>query len=228
LLLHDVRKVVCEFLKERNQLYEEFARRRRAKIGKTIKKLGNEGFQLPCKSLMQVRDEKMGGRFLPGQLLILYGPADAIAAGLRLIGNTHVRESEVHHFQATESGEVETDATVVAASWWRNCLQSICKFYDTLAPVAESLSTMLLIDDLNLIFLAGEQQMAVVERKNRILSALRQWAIEHHVIVVAGDPVSKEFLKARKYGGLPCATVLIEEKDDRKYLVVEGEEIEIT
>jgi hypothetical protein len=230
-LAAEVRKNVCEFIEERNRVYADFMRRRKVKIAKTVKRFKKTGFSLPCKHLEGERDKKLQGMFGPGSVVVLYGSQKAISASLKVCGITHATEDhgKVHHFVGDDVAPAPycEDVTMVVSSWWRNALQTICKFYDTLSPVVDSPSTMLLIDDLNSMLLAPDTQMSVAERKSRILSALRQWAVEHFAVVVVGDPVDLAVARSAHYGGLVCAPVRIEKKDDVASLVIGEDAIDV-
>ena len=167
----------------------------------------------------------------PGGVVVLYGAQKAIDASLKIFGLLHANEDggKVHHYICNEVVPPSycDDVTMVVASWWRNSLSSICKFYDTLHPAVDSPSTMLLVDDLNAFLLVPDTQMAVAERKGRILTALRQWAVENAVVVVVGDPRDLELARSANYGGLVCAPVRFEKKNDAVRLIIGEDEIDV-
>ena len=72
-LVTEIRKNVCDFIDERNRLYAECMKRRKAKITKTLKHMRRTGFTLPCKHLENERDKKLHGVFRPGDIVVLYG-----------------------------------------------------------------------------------------------------------------------------------------------------------
>lgn len=231
-LAKDVRSQVCKFLDERNRVYADQMRKRKAQISKTLRQLPKEGFALPCKYLKDLRDKHLKGVFGPGDLLVLYGKRPAVSASLRVFGMLHSKEiqGEGHHFIMEETAPPTYDDRIVmtVSSWWRNALSSICQFYDTLYPVVDSSSTMLLVEDMNALLLASADQMAVGERKSRVLTALRQWAVEHAVAVVVGDPMEEDPDQPLKYGGVACAAVRIERKDDvAKLFIGDDEEVDV-
>ena len=230
-LVAEIRKSVCDFIDERNRVYSDRMRSRKAKIVKTVKRLRRKGFALPCKYLETERDTKMNGTFGPGSIVVLYGEQKALNAALKVFGTVHSREDDgrLHHFTCEEVTPASycEGVTPVVASWWRNALKNMCKFYDTLTPVVDSPSTMLLIENLNDFLLAPDSQMSATERKGRILTALRQWAVEHAVVVVTGDPVDTALAHAGRYGGLVCAPVRFEKKDDVVRLLIGEDEIDV-
>ena len=227
----EIRKRVCELIDERNRYYSDCMRKRKVQIHKTIKRMGTKGFSMPCKSLELERDKKMLGTFGPGGLVVLYGAQKAIDASMKIFGLLHANEDngKVHHYTCSEVVPPSycEEVTMVVASWWRNALSSICKFYDTLRPVVDSPSTMLLVDDLNALLLAPDTQMAVAERKGRVLTALRQWAVENAVVVIVGDPRDLELARSANYGGLVCAPVRFEKKNDAVRLLIGEDEIDV-
>lgn len=230
-LAAEVRKNVCDFIDDRNRVYSDRMRSRKVKITKTIKRLRRKGFAMPCKHLETERDKKMHGTFGPGSIVVLYGGQKAVNAALKVFGLTHSREDggQFHHFTCEEVAPASycEDVTSVVASWWRNSLKNMCKFYDTLSPVVESSSTMLLVENLNDFLLAPDIQMSAAERKSRILTALRQWAVEHAVVVVIGDPIDTALASEGRYGGLVCAPVRFEKKNDAVQLLIGEDEIDV-
>jgi hypothetical protein len=230
-LVAEVRKNVCDFIDDRNRVYSDRMRSRKVKITRTIKRLRRKGFAMPCKHLENERDKKMHGTFGPGSIVVLYGGQKAINASLKVFGLTHSREDrgQLHHFTCEEVAPAPycEGVTLVVASWWRNSLKNMCKFYDTLSPVIDSPSTLLLVENLNDFLLAPDVQMSAAERKSRILTALRQWAVEHAVVVVVGDPIDTALASEGRYGGLACASVRFEKKDDAIRLLIGEDEIDV-
>ncbi len=215
----EIERKAIPFLKDKIRDYAAEQRKRKAAIERVERQIGRAGIALPGHSLK----EAVGGKFGPGKLLVVHGPADAVRTALVLISRTSLAQngSAPFYLSAVE-GEQDGDwaETVMPPAWWRNAATEAGRLETTLDPVLDEESVLVLVEGLETLYVTDGTERHPMERKNRALARLYEWAVNHLVAVVVGDPTDEDVPDKRVYGTLPSLAVRLQELDGRPHIAI--------
>ena len=218
-LRHAIEHKAIPFLKDKIRDYAAEQRRRKAVIGRIEKQIGRDGIALPCQSLR----EAVKGKFVPGHILVLHGPEDAVRTALRLVSKTsRDKNGSAPFYLSGQEGEISGDwaETVMPPSWWNNSAVEAGKLDSTLQPVLDAESVLVLVEGLEGLFLHDGTERIPAERKNRALARIYEWGVNNLVAVVVGDFTDEDVPDPRAYGALPHVAVKLQEMDGRPHVVI--------
>lgn len=225
---YDVRQVVSrlqnkgiQILKGFLRKYDDLGRARKVKIQAIFKRLGDNGITLPYQQMVDANS----GPFMPGKFMILAGDPVSTRMVFDSIERAHGTADKGKTYRLTTLDAVPevtgVNAITMPLVWWRNCCTSLSKRDEVLEPIVDSSSLLVLVEDLETLFLTGEREMPAMERKSYALKRLYQWAVENLVaVVVADNPTQDVAYDKRTYGFLP--SVLCKWDEKRNMLQIDG------
>jgi hypothetical protein len=216
----DLKHKVLPFLQDRVRHYKAAQGKREKKIAAINRSLGGKGIALPCQSLRALFPKKP---FAPGSLLVLHGNREALRAALKLCSFEHMlKNGGQPYYLSSVDGETEGDWAhlIMPPAWWSNAASELAKLAEVLAPVVEAETALVVIEDLELLFMADGQERPPLERKSKALARLYQWAVENLTAVVVGDNTGEDVPDERLYGQLPHAAVALQELDGVRHVVI--------
>ena len=222
----DVRQVysqlknkIMPFVQQRIREYEAAAKRREAALSAVMRKLGGKGIYVPAPVATKLKKP-----FGPGQLLIFHGDQPAVTAACNLCAAKHgVQDAGAVYFLATQEQAtgLASNIVIMPINWWKNAARAMSTMYDTLQPVLDHVAVMLVVEDLENMFILDPGGAPVLDRKAQALMRLYQWTTEKFVAVIVGDVITEDAYTPRLYGGLPHFGVELREGK----LFIDNEEV---
>jgi hypothetical protein len=215
-----------KYLKEFIRKYEDMGKVRKFKIDKVFKKLGEKGITLPSKKMT----DACGTSFMPGKVCMLVGAPEATRAMLDLVQKSHIEKDggKVYRLSTMldENGLAKSENVITMASaWWRNCCVDLKKRDETLGPIVDSSAFMVLVEDLESLYVTDDKNLNPIERKSYALKRMYQWAVENLVAVVIADNPAEDLYDPKMYGFIPA--VFVKLKGSNVLEVNRDEEIQI-
>lgn len=219
-ILTQIKTTTLPFLHEKIQFYAALKRQRDAQVRRIEKKIGKEGIKFPCFAMSTV----FPSGFKPGQMLVVYGPKEAVKLALRMIRSAN----KADHVWLFDDGSQSGESRTCPLSWWAGCAGESSRFKDVMRAV-DGETALLIVDDVSKIFDAAGYSADVhqkAEAAARGLSEVLKWGYEQGISSIVGM-FEEDGAEAPPPNTIPHIAVRMQEKDGKQFLVIGSDFLEV-
>lgn len=221
-VLAQLKTVTIPFLQDKVRFYAEIQRKRNAQVKRIEKKIGKGGIKFPSFSMSSLFPQGIK----PGQMMLVYGPKEAVKAALRMTRDINKAE----HVWLFDEGNQPGEDRTCTLSWWAGCVIETLRFVEVMS-VVDAETALLLVDDTSKLLLAtGYPECNDVQKKVEVaargMAGILSWGYERGVSSILGM-YSEDGVEVSPACNVPAIAVSIQEKDGKKFLVIGSDFVEV-